>query len=183
MEPHITPLVVKDIITIAISILALTISSAVLYLSHIRKSSKAILCLNSRLFDCLGKITKRQLSYTLSNTGNQELFVKNIELLRGQSPLGHLKHETSYLVIPSDIIETFVIKPGEIKALMVSHDVNYDLPPEYDGDLNKYIIVSVEVISANGKRFQIAHDISNLGPSGPELKDKIWRGVLLGNSI
>ena len=43
--------------------------------------------------------------------------------------------------------------------------------------------MSVEVISANGKRFQIAHDISNLGPSGPELKDKIWRGVLLGNSI
>lgn len=165
------------------SFAALAISILALYLSHWHKSSKAILCLNSRLFNCIGKKTKRELSYTFSNTGNQELFVKDISLLRGQSPLGNLKHNSSYLVIPSNIVEPFVIKPGEIKSFMLSHEVDYELAPDYDEVSNKYILVSLEVISANGKRFQITHDISNLGPSGPDIKDKIWAGVPLGGSI
>ncbi|MDN3407061.1 hypothetical protein [Pseudoalteromonas sp. APC 3218] len=119
----------------------------------------------------------------MSNTGNQELFVKDVSLLRGESPLGNLKHSSSYLVIPSNHIEPFVIKPSEIKSFMLSHEVDYELAPDYDEELNKYILVSLEVISANGKRFQVTHDISNLGPSGPDIRDKIWAGVPLGGSI
>ena len=174
---------VKDIISIAISVVALVASLIAIYLSHWHKSSKAILCLNSRLFDCLNEKTKRELSYTLSNPGNQELFVKDISLLRGQSPLGNLKHDSSYLIIPSNHIEPFVIKPGEIKSFMLSHDVQYELAPDYDEEINKFTIVSLEIISANGKRFQITHDISRLGSSGPDIKDKIWQGIPLGSSI
>jgi hypothetical protein len=173
----------KDLISIGISIFALIISLIVLYLTYWHKSAKALLCLNSRFFDFLGDKTQRELSYTFSNTGNQELFVKDIALLRGQSPKGNLKHNSSFLVIPSNSIVPFVIKPGEIKIFMLSHDIDYDLSPEYDKELNKYILVSLEVISANGKRFQVTHDISNLGPSGPDIKDKIWRGVSLGSSV
>lgn len=183
MEPCDNPVELKDIISIGISIFALAISVVAMYLSQWHKSSKAILCLNSRLFDCLGEKNRRELSYTFSNIGNQELFVKAVSLLRGQSSLGNLKYKSSYLEIPFNHIEPFVIKPGEIKHFMLSHDVQYDLPPDYDETLNKYILVSLEVISANGKRFQAVHNIANLGPSGPELKDKIWSGVTLGNSI
>ena len=172
-----------DYIPYFVSFASIVISLVALYLSHWHKSSKAVLCLNSRLFDCLDNKTKRQLSYTFSNTGNQELFVKNISLLRGQSPLGNLKHSSSYLVIPSNAIEPFVIKPGEIKSFMLSHEVKHDISPDYDKELNKYIVVSLEVISANGKRFQVTHDISNLGSTGPDIKDKIWAGVPLGASI
>jgi hypothetical protein len=111
------------------------------------------------------------------------LFVKDVSLLRGQSPLGNLKHSSSYLVIPSNHIDPFIIKPGEIKLFILSHEVDYELATDYDEELNKYILVSLEVISANGKRFQVTHDISNLGPSGPDIRDKIWAGVPLGGSI
>ncbi len=97
--------------------------------------------------------------------------------------MGNLKHKSFYHEIPSNTVEPFVIKPGEIKPFMLSHEVDYNLAPDYDKELNKYVIVSLEVISANGKRFQIAHNISNLGPSGPNIKDKIWAGVSLGSSI
>jgi len=172
-----------DIISIAISMTALLLSSVALYFSHFHKSTKALLCLNSRLFDCFGNKTTRELSYTFSNIGNQELYVKNISLLRGQSTLGNLKHESSYLMIPSNTVNPFVIKPGEIRTFTLSHNVKYGLPADYDERLNKFILVSLEVISSNGKRFQITHDITNLGPDGPDLKDKIWQGVLLGGSI
>ncbi|WP_231659138.1 MULTISPECIES: hypothetical protein [Pseudoalteromonas] len=172
-----------DFIPYYIALTSIVISLIALYLSHWHKSSKSVLCLNSRLFGCTGKKTTRELSYTYSNTGNQELFVKDISLLRGQSPLGHLKHNSSFLVIPSNSIEPFIIKPGEIKTFMLSHDLQYDVGPDYDEALNKYILVSLEVISVNGGRYQVVHDISDLGPSGPDIKDKIWRGVPLGSSI
>ena len=162
---------------------SIVISILALYFSHWHKSSKSVLCLNSRLFGCKGKATTRELSYTYSNTGNQELFVKDISLLRGQSPLGHLKHNSSFLVIPSNLIEPFIIKPGEIKTFTLTHDLQYDVEPDYDEDLNKYILVSLEVISVDGNRYQVVHNISDLGPSGPDIKDKIWRGIPLGSRI
>jgi hypothetical protein len=183
MEPCNNPMELKDVVSIVISLIALLFSFIVLYRSYWHKSSKALLCLNNRLYDFLGEKTKRELSYTFSNIGNQELFVKDVALLRGQSPLGNLKHNSPYLVIPSNSIDPFVIKPGEIKTFILSHEVEYELSPQYDEVLNKYILVSLEVISANGKRFQITHDISSLGPSGPDIKDKIWGGVSLGKCI
>jgi hypothetical protein len=172
-----------DYIPYFIALTSIVISLLALYLSHFHKSSKSVLCLNSRLFGCVGKTTTRELSYTYSNTGNQELFVKDISLLRGQSPLGSLNHNSSFLVIPSNLVEPFVIKPGEIKTFMLSHNFQYDVGPDYDEVINKYILVSLEVISVDGSRYQVVHDISELGPTGPDLKDKIWHGVPLGNSI
>ncbi|WP_084976558.1 hypothetical protein [Plesiomonas shigelloides] len=173
----------KDIISISISIIALASSILAIYLSHWHKTSKAILCLNDRLFDCLNGNMIRDLSYTLSNTGNQELFVKDVSLLLGQSPLGNLRDSSSFLVIPTNRIEPFVIKPGEIRTFSLSHDVNFKLPPDYNTELNKYMIVSLEIISATGSRYQMTHDITKLGPSGPDIKDEIWKGIPLGCKI
>ena len=86
-------------------------------------------------------------------------------------------------MIPSNLIEPFIIKPGEIKTFTLTHDLQYGVEPDYDEDLNKYILVSLEVISVDGNRYQVVHNISDLGPSGPDIKDKIWRGIPLGSRI
>lgn len=173
----------KDIISLGVPVLTLIISIFALYFSYWHKTAKAILCLNSRFFDPLGGKTNRELNYTFSNIGNQELYVKEIALLRGESPLGHLKHKSSYLEIITDTIKPFVIKPGEIISFTLKHDANYNLPLDYNEELNKYIIVSLEVIYAFGKRYQVTHDISDLGSTGPDIRNKIWKGVPLGKRI
>jgi len=174
---------IKDLSGVVISVFALSVSMIALYLSHWHKSSKALLCLSSRFFDAAGDTTKRELNYTFSNVGNQELYIKHVSLLRGPSPLGNLKDDSAYLEIPSNVVEPFVIKPGEIWPFTLSHDATYSHSSEYDRKSYKYTIVSLEIISANGNRYQVVHDITVLGPSGPDMKDKIWRGVPLGSKV
>ncbi|MFP3343026.1 hypothetical protein DFO83_103283 [Idiomarina loihiensis] len=166
-----------------VSVGAFLVSLIALYLSHWHKSSKAILCLNSRFFDCLSEKTNRELNYTFSNTGNQELYIKDIALLMGPSPLGHLKHDAPYLEVPINHLDPFVLKPGEIRPFTVVHDAAYRPPKESDPNQHRHTILSLEVISANGKRYQVAHDISELGATGPALKHPIWKGVPLGSSV
>ena len=168
---------------LVISLGALLVSLVALYLSHWHRSSKGILCLNSRYFDCRTDKTTRELSYTFSNTGNQELYVKEIALLMGPSPVGHLKCNASFLEVPVETIDSFVLKPGEIKPFKVVHDANFKEPDDSDPSGHRFMIVSLEVISADGKRYQVTHDISELGASGPELKHPIWSGVTLGAAI
>ncbi|MCK7545186.1 hypothetical protein MLC59_13545 [Marinobacter bryozoorum] len=166
-----------------ISVGAFLVSLLALYFSHWHQSSKAVLCFNSRFFDCLSERTNRELSYTFSNTGNQELYIKDIALLMGPSPLGHLKHDAPYLEVPINHLDPFVLKPGGIRPFTVVHDAAYRPPKESDPNQHRYTILSLEVISANGKRYQVTHDISELGATGPDLKNPIWQGVPMGNSI
>ncbi len=172
----------KEILSLLISTVALVVSGFALYFSHWHKPAKAILCLNSRLFDCVNG-QKRELHYTISNNGSQELYIKEICILRGKSPLGNLRSDSSYLEIPTDETASFILKAGEIKAFTLKHELNYALPPGYFEKKNKYILVCLEIISSAGKRFQMVHDISDLGPSGPDIKDPIWSGVPLGKNI
>jgi hypothetical protein len=166
-----------------VSVGAFLVSFMALYLSHLHKSPKAILCLNSRFFDCLSEKTNRELNYTFSNAGNQELYIKDIALLMGPSPLGHLKHDATYLEIPISRLDPFVLKPGEIRPFTVVHEAAYRPPKESHPNQYRYTILSLEVISANGKRYQVAHDISELCATEPALKHPIWKGVPLGSSV
>ena len=172
----------KDLLSIIISFVALIVSLAALLIPYWHKSSKAIICLNSRLFNCING-QKRELQYTFANIGNQELYVKEICLLRGKSPLGNLHHPSEYLQIPIEEISSFIVKPGEIKPFLLSHEANYKLPEGYFTEKNKYILVCIEVISATGKRFQAVHNISNLQPAGHPIDDPIWSGFKLGKQL
>lgn len=67
--------------------------------------------------------------------------------------LGNLKYLFFYLVILLNYIDLFVIKLGEIKLFMLFYEVDYELVFDYDEELNKYILVSLEVILVNGKCF------------------------------
>lgn len=166
-----------------VSVGALLISLAALYFSQWHSSAKAILCFNSRFFDCVGEKTDRQLNYAFSNTGNQELYIKDVALLLGPSPVGHLKYDAPYLEVAINRVEPFVLKPGEIRPFTILHDAAYEPPKGSVANEYRYTLLSLEVISANGKRYQVTHDISELGPSGPELKHPIWKGVPLGKPV
>ncbi|GEK16228.1 hypothetical protein [Aliivibrio fischeri] len=172
----------KDLLTILVSVLALIMSMFAFYFSQFHKPSSGVLTYCSRYFG-LGSKDKgmtRELTYTFSNTGKQGLYIKDVSILLGESPLGPLRHPSSYLIISTDPIKPCVLLPGEIKEIQLIHEIHYDVPEEYENLENKFTIVSLQVISADGKRYEVSHDISNLGPTGPELSDKMWQGVSLG---
>lgn len=169
---------------LAISICAFATSLLAIYLSHWHKPSKGILCLNNRLFNFSDRKMHRELNYVLSNVGSQELYIKEISLLMGPTPKGNLKDKDGrYIDVPKTPIVPFVLKPGEIRPFTIKHAADYKPDEGTDSKKNKYTLVSIEIIAANGKRYQIAHDISDLGPKGPELDDPIWNGVPLGKAI
>ena len=170
-------------IEMVVSVGALLISLAALYFSHWHRSAKAILCFNSRSFDCVDEKTHRQLYYAFSNTGNQELYIKDIALLLGPSPAGHLKCDAPFFEVPTNHVEPFVLKPGEIRPFTIMHDASYKPPKVSVAKKHEYTVLSLEVLSANGKRYQVTHDISELGPTGPELNHPIWKGTPLGKPI
>ncbi len=171
----------KDLITIVFSAAAFVTSVIALYFSHLHRPSNAVLTLCSRFFGggIDGKGMTRELTYTLSNTGKQSLYLKDVAILLGSSPLGPIRHRSSYLIIETDPVDPCVISPSEIKEIQLIHPLKYLIPDEYKKLKDQFIIVQLEIISADGKRYELSHDITNLGPSGPDLADKIWQGVPL----
>lgn len=167
-----------DTLPIIFSAVALIVSLATLYFNHLRKHTKALFVLNSRLFGVSTSGTERELSYTISNLGNQEIFAKEINYFYGNSPLGPYKHGTPFLDYPSNCSEIpMIIKPGEIKSLVLKHKTNeafftHEIESEY-----KYRIVFVEAFSADGNRYCFVHDITELAPSHVNLDHSIWKSV------
>ncbi|MGL0940511.1 hypothetical protein [Vibrio vulnificus] len=172
----------KDIITIGVSAAAFVTSCFAFYYSHLYKPSSAVLTFCSRYFGFATqeKGMTRELTYTLSNTGKQGLYIKDVSILLGASPLGPLRHPSPYLVIDTDRIDPCVLEPGDIKEIKLVHETNYHIPEEYDALDKQFILVCLQIISADGKRYELSHDITELGPTGPELSHKMWQGVPLG---
>lgn len=191
----------KDVVTLSVSAAAFIVSFASFYFSQIHKPSGAVLILLERVFTPekftfvasaspyvpmerrMLSPTIRHLKYSLSNTGKQTLYVKEIELLQGPDIRGNLKAHGSFTIIPSVPVESFLIEPGDIKIIEIEHATNYQFPPDYDFEENCYELVSLEVVSADGNRYQICHNITKLGSFGPDLHHPIWDGTTLGSPI
>ncbi|AZD01346.1 hypothetical protein [Pseudomonas chlororaphis] len=191
----------KDLMTLALSGGALLVSFAALYFSQLHKPSSAMLILLERTFtpasvllqfgDNIYDIPKerlispemRNLRYTLSNTGKQALYVKSIEILRGPDKRGHMRSSHSFTIIYTSEMESCLLDPGQILPINIDHPVDFKLPRDFDYVFNAYELVSVELISADGARYQICHDISELGASGPEFHHPLWDGVALGSPV
>lgn len=192
---------VKDLMTLAFSGGALLVSFAALYFSQLHKPSNAMLILLERTFtpesvllnfgESIYDIPKertvspatRHLRYTLSNNGKQALYVKSVEILRGPDKLGHMRSTHSFTVLYDAEMTSCLLDPGQILPIHINHPVEFKLPSDFDYSFNAYELVSVELISADGARYQICHDISNLGVSGPELHHPLWDGVTLGPPV
>jgi hypothetical protein len=171
----------KDLIPILLSSAALVFSILTWYFAYFHRRTKAILCYVSREFG--GGVNDasmtRELTYSFSNTGEQSVYVKGVSVLVGDSPLGPLRHSSSYDVIKVNKVHPFIVSPGQIETFTLIHDNNDERLHENE-DNEKFTIVHLEVISANGVRYEMSHDISKLGPIGPEAKNRIWKSISLG---
>ncbi len=192
---------VKDLMTLTLSGGALLVSFAALYFSQLHKPSSAMLILLERTFtpgsvllqagDSIYDTTKdhltspavRHLKYTLSNTGKQALYVKSIEILRGPDKRGHMQSNHSFTILYTSEMNSCLLDPGQILPIYINHPIAFNLPNNFNYTLNSYELVSIELISADGARYQICHDISDLGSSGPDFHHPLWDGVALGAPV
>ncbi|GAB6406061.1 hypothetical protein PMHK_34890 [Pseudomonas sp. MHK4] len=191
----------KDVVTLSVSAAAFIVSFASFYFSQIHKPSGAVLILLERLFTPekftfvpnaspyvpmerrMRSPTIRHLKYSLSNTGKQTLYVKDIEVLQGPDVRGNLKSHGSFTILSGDPLESFLIEPGDIKIIEISHPKEFQFPEGYDFEENCYELVSLVVVSADGNRYQICHDITKLGTHGPDIHHPIWDGTTLGSPV
>lgn len=187
----------KDLITIGVSVVALLVAVTSFYFANIHKPAALKLTMLERsqgaevvsvktdernLYIQHRKVVskaKTNLSYSVSNTGKQALCVKSVEVLRGPSTRGNLRDPRSFLVVSSGQVASFVIEPGDIKILEVSYDHESD---QSGGAEDKYRIFSLELVSADGSRYQVCHDITNV-MSVVSLHDPLWDGVPLGRPV
>ncbi|MFG0827342.1 hypothetical protein ACF8R6_02965 [Pseudomonas sp. CJQ_7] len=191
----------KDLLALGVSSAALAVSFATLYFAQIYKPARAMLLLLDRRFSpaviefepragqYVPLVTKqispqfRHLYYTLSNTGKQTLYVKSVEILRGPHRLGHMFSNDSFEVLHTSEVESCLLDPGEILPITIEHPTDFKFPEDYDFEWNCHELVSVELIAADGSRYQVCHDISELGSSGPHVHHPIWDGVALGSPV
>lgn len=191
----------KDLMTLTLSGGAFLVSLATLYLSQIHKPSSAMLILLERTFtpesvllqfgdnicdmseDHYVSPAMRHLSYTLSNNGKQALYVKSVEILRGPDKRGHMRSSHPFMVLYTSDMSSCLLDPGQILPIYINHPVDFDLSSDFDYGFNAYELVSVELVSADGDRYQICHDISALGTYGPEFHHSLWDGVAIGAPV
>ncbi|NKF24848.1 MULTISPECIES: hypothetical protein [unclassified Pseudomonas] len=191
----------KDLMTLALSGGALLVSFAALYFSQLHKPSSAMLILLERTFTPESVLAQlgdniydtpknrlispaiRHLRYTLSNTGKQALYVKSVEILRGPDKRGHMRSNQSFTILYDAEITSCLLDPGRILPINISHPIDFKLPSDFNYAFNTYELVSIELISSDGARYQICHDISDLGASGPDFHHPLWDGVALGAPV
>jgi hypothetical protein len=190
----------KDLATLTMAGAALAVSLANFYFSQFHKPSGAMLILlsrtvsperwqhNSGIFAHLPEKQMvspaiRHLKYTLSNTGKQALYVKSVDLVQGPDRRGHMKSHHSFIVIPSSHVPPFLLDPGEIHVMEFSHELKHDFGENHDAEKYRYQLVSLEIASADGSRYQICHEVTDLGTAGPDLHHPIWDGTPLGSPV
>lgn len=182
----------KDYWTLGISFLALATSIGSVYFNIFYKPAKAMLLLLQRDYSPQTQESweaypsgykceplKTNVAYSISNTGKQALCIKSVEVLRGPSSRGNLRDSRSFHILDSNHIASFVLLPGEIEVISISYkleSINIDLIA------NPHRIISLELVSATGDRYQICHDITNLSDTA-SLHHPIWDGLELGRPV
>ncbi|MNO91659.1 hypothetical protein D3C76_832110 [compost metagenome] len=122
---------------------------------------------------------KTNVTYSISNTGKQTLCVKSVEILRGPGKRGNLKESGGFPVLRSNHIDSFILQPGEISVIKVSFEKELAC---INISENPYRLMSLEIVSSTGDRYQVCHDITNLDDAS-SLHHPIWDGLGLGRSI
>lgn len=187
----------KDFITIGVSVVALLIAAAGFYFANVHKPANLMLTMLERsqsgevvsvktdernLYIQHRKIVSRAKTnfiYSVSNNGKQALCIKSVDILRGPSCQGNLRDPRPFAVVSGGQVASFVIDPGDIKILEVSYDIESDKSVRTE---DKYLLLSLEVVSAIGCRYQVCHDITG-AMAVVSLHDPLWDGVSLGSPV
>ena len=191
----------KDWLTVGLSLAAFIVAGASFFFSHVHRPSRAMLILLERTFspgimsaslsggesftvqDEIQTPIIRHLKYSLSNTGKQALYVKDVEVLVGPDTLGNFRSKGSFAIVPSNEIQGFLLEPGDIKVIEIDHSVDFFFGDHFDYQKNCHQLVSLIIVSADGSRYQICHDITSLGASGPDFNHPIWDAQKLGDPL
>lgn len=151
-----------EVIAVCISIGALCISLATLYLSFFHKKISLI----GTLASCnvpIDENVELELEYSLGNTGNQELLAREINLEVDDEGESHGVPVIEINEIPA------VIRPGEIKLVRFKLPLKHFLVPL--SREKKALLIFFEIHSPNGKQYRLSHrfELDVLDPENPEL--------------
>jgi hypothetical protein len=166
----------NEIITFSISTSALFIALASLYVQFFHRKTK----LNGRLISVsYGKDDfDVELNYSLSNMGNQEILISDIEFLDGNSNRGRAKD--GYTRLKDECSDyPYVLKPGEIKLIKVSIKSSELTDVREKG--NRAFIM-FEFTSTAGRQYEILHEVSELKGRIYPKETKMWNVFTLTNS-
>jgi len=166
----------SEIITLCISCAALSLSLAALYFQFFHKRTS----LNGRLIHIKhgrGDFDS-ELNYSLSNMGNQEILISDIEFFGGSSDLG--REKSAYAVLKHECNDfPYVLKPGEIKLTKVSIKSSEIENVFVKG---RRCFVMFEFTSTTGRQYEILHDVSKLEDYNNPEKKEMWKTFTLNDS-
>ena len=153
----------SEFISIIIASIAIVISFVTLYYSHIRKKISligALVSIHHTEDDSLHDVYE----FSLSNNGNREILVRDIEIL-------HFSNSRSSLVpdIKPEIVP-LIIKPGELQL------INIKLPKLFMDKALKAgepVLTQFHVYSTDGKLYLARKEIPSLSKES-SLDDKMW---------
>lgn len=160
----------NEITTLFISSLALIVSLVSVYFQFLRKHSKANFRLvrigySQNAFDM-------ELSYIVSNFGNIDLLLNDVEFVSGKSDKGPGIEPYSVLEFECKNYP-IVIEPGKIKQVFVL--IKSEIFEKRDSSENLYTMF--QFISANGKKKEFLHDISHLKEFQSKKEQLTWRKI------
>lgn len=104
-------------------------------------------------------------------------------MMRGPSLAGNLKDSRSYFVLKCSRIKPFIINPGEVVPFELTHDEDYSDRLQIHDGINNYEMVSLDILSADGMRYQMCHDIGRITHSDMFVGDPVFNGVTLGKPV
>ena len=176
MDRFFNSMTTNEIVTICISILALFIALSSLYFQFYYRKTK----LNGRLIGVsYGKSDyDAELNYSLSNMGNQEILISDIEFLDGNSDLGRAKD--GYRKLKYECSDyPYVLKPGEIKLtkILIKSSELSDVKEK-----GNRAFIMFELTSTTGRQYEILHEISELKGRIYPKETKLWNPFTLKNS-
>jgi len=162
----------NELLTLAISGIALLTSVLSLYLQFIHQRT-ALVGRLLRMHTTEGK-WESQLTYSLSNTGNREILLSDVEFLEGVSDLG--RAHDAYTVLPYNCLDSpCVLKPGEIRLLRVL------LGTSRRGETReRKRFIMFEFTGSTGSVYELLHQVWPVAESPRENKDtKLWKPFTL----
>ena len=159
-----------ELLTITISSTALVASFCALYLQFFHKKTAIIGKLLNIKFDLPDNDYERELDYSVSNIGNQEILLNDVKFFESGNSLlgcendGHTVHKCKCMDSP------YVLKPGEIKLFKVSTKI---MESNLESKSKKRYFIMFGFASADGKTYEILHDITELN------KNMTWKTFTL----
>jgi len=164
-----------ELLTVIISSTALVASFCALYLQFFHKKTAILGRLLDINYDLPDDNYERALYYSISNLGNQEILLNDVEFLEGHSARGR-KHD-GYTVHKYKCIDSpYVLKPGEIKLFKVYTKIKES--KRESTSAKRYFIMFV-FASAEGKLSEIFHDITKLNSINNKEEKAAWKPFTL----